>query len=61
VDYDELILLAALSRAHKRANEINLAMIVEQDLQEAFGDMLDLEGTRMQDQQERVTPDNGWL
>ena len=61
VDYDELILLAALSRAHKRANEISLAMIVEQDLQEAFGDMLDLEGTRMQDQQERVTPDNGWL
>jgi hypothetical protein len=61
VDYDELILLAALSRAHKRANEINLAMIVEQDLQEAFGDMLDLESTRMQDQQERVLPDNGWL
>jgi hypothetical protein len=61
VDYDELILLAALSRAHKRANEVSLAMVVEQDLQEAFGDMLDLEGTRMQDQQERVTPDDGWL
>lgn len=61
VDYDELILTAALVRAHKRANEISLAMAAQQDLEEAFGDMLDLENTRMQDQQERVTPDNQWL
>lgn len=61
VDYDELILTAALVRAHKRANEINYAMMAQSDLDEAFGDMADLEATRMQDLQERVTPDNGWL
>ncbi|RPJ55687.1 MAG: hypothetical protein EHM23_25400 [Acidobacteria bacterium] len=61
VDYDEIILTAALVRAHKRANEINLAMAAQQDLDESFGDALDLESTRMQDQQERVTPDDSWL
>jgi hypothetical protein len=61
VDYDELIVTAALVRAHKRANEINLAMVAQADLDEAFDDMKDLEATRAQDLQERVVPDDGWL
>jgi len=61
IDYDEVILLSALIRAHKRANEMQLAIVVQSDLDDAFEDIHVLEQTRMQDQQERVVPDNGWL
>lgn len=60
VDYDEVILVAALVRAHKRANEPSLALVAQTDLEEAFEDMQDLESTRSQDLQERVRPDDTW-
>lgn len=60
IDYDEIILSAAVVRAHKRANEPNLAFIVQNDVDEAISDALDLEATRMQDVQERVSPDDTW-
>jgi hypothetical protein len=61
IDLDEIILTAALVRAHKRANEIQLAVIAQADLDEAFDDVRDLLSVRSRDVQERVTPDNGWL
>jgi hypothetical protein len=61
VDYDEVIMLSGLIRAHKRANEMQMAIVVQADLDEAFDDIRDLEQTRMRDTQERVTPDNTWL
>jgi hypothetical protein len=61
VDYDEVIMLSALIRAHKRANEMQMAIVVQADLDEAFDDIRDLEQTRSREQQERVVPDNGWL
>jgi hypothetical protein len=60
VDYDELILKAALIRCHGRANETNLALVLRQELEEDFDSMEDLESTRMNDQQDRVLPDNTW-
>ncbi len=61
IDYDEVIMLSGLVRAHKRANEMQLAIVVQSDLDEAFDDIRDLEATRMRDVQERVVPDDGWL
>jgi hypothetical protein len=61
IDYDEVIMLSALIRAHKRANEMQMAIVVQSDLDEAFDDIRDLEQTRMRETQERVVPDNSWL
>jgi hypothetical protein len=60
IDMDEVILTASLVRCHKRANESSLAMVAQQELDEFLNDALDLESTRMQDQQERVSPDDQW-
>ncbi len=60
-DLDEAILLGALMRCHKRAQEPTLAAITESDLEEIFDDMRDEENDRMDELQERVRPDNQWL
>lgn len=60
VDLDEAILLAALVRCHKRANEFTNAAVATNDLDEMIDDLKDLEGTRMLDQQDRVIPDTSW-
>lgn len=60
IDLDELILLAALVRCHKRANEPTLASVAQMELEEAFDDLRDLEGDRLETLQERVSPDNTW-
>lgn len=60
VDLDELILLAALVRCHKRANEPTLAAVAQAELEEAFDDLRDLEGDRLETLQERVLPDDSW-
>lgn len=60
VDLDEVILLAALVRCHKRSQEPGLATVAQIDLEEAFDDLRDLEGTRYEDLQERVRPDDTW-
>lgn len=58
---DEAIVLAALIRCHKRANEPTLAQLAEQDLEEFFDDMRDDEENIMGEQLDRVRPDNTWL
>lgn len=60
VDLDEAVLLAALVRCHKRSQEPGLAQVVQVDLEEIFDDLRDLEGSRYEDQQERVRPDDTW-
>lgn len=61
VDFDEVIMTAALVRCHKRANETELAIVAQQELEEALDDIRDIDGSRMQDQQDRVSPDDTWL
>jgi hypothetical protein len=58
---DEAILLAALVRCHKRANELTLASQMEADLEEFFDDMRDDETMMTAEEVERTSPDNGWL
>lgn len=58
---DEAILLAALVRCHKRANEPELANLAEADLEGFFDDMRDDEEELMGEQLDRVRPDNSWL
>lgn len=58
---DEAIILGALIRTHKRANEPTLAAIAESDLEEFFDDMRDDEEEMMEEAQDRVLPDNTWL
>jgi hypothetical protein len=61
IEYDEVIMLSGLIRAHKRANEMQMAIVVQADLDEAFEDIMVVEQTRSREQQERVVPDNSWL
>lgn len=58
---DEAVILGALIRTHKRANEPTLAAIAESDLEEFFDDMRDDEEELMEEAQDRVLPDNSWL
>jgi hypothetical protein len=60
-DMDEVILDAARMRAHTRSNELSLAQLARTDLEEAYDDMRDQEEERMEDQPNRVLPDNTWL
>jgi hypothetical protein len=58
---DEAILLAALARCHKRAQEINLAQVVQIDLEDFLDDMRTDEELLMEEQPDRVRPDDTWL
>jgi hypothetical protein len=58
---DEVILDAALVRAHRRAHELQLAQEAQVRVDEAIGDMLQDDVWTMSEQQERVIPDNQWL
>jgi hypothetical protein len=58
---DEAILLAALVRCHKRANESGLATEAEADLEEIYDDMRDDEENMSAEKLDRTTPDNTWL
>jgi hypothetical protein len=61
VTLDEAIVLAALIRAHKRANEPTLVAVTQAELEEFFDDMRDDEEMRMAEQPDRMLPDNTWL
>jgi hypothetical protein len=58
---DEVILDAALVRAHRRAHELELANEAQGRINEAIMDMLQDDVWTMAEQQERVVPDNQWL
>jgi len=58
---DEVILDAALVRAHRRAHELDLAADAQQRVDSAIMDMLADDVWQMSEQQERVVPDNQWL
>jgi len=58
---DEAILLAALARCHKRAQEISLAQVAQVDLEEFYDDMRTDEEMFMEEQPDRVKPDDTWL
>jgi|SRR5215471_2961634 len=58
---DEMILDASLVRAHRRAHEIDLAQDAQSRVDEAVMDMLQDDVWTMEEQQERVLPDNQWL
>jgi len=58
---DEMILDAALVRAHRRAHELDLAQEAQGRVNEAISDMLQDDVWVMEEQQERVLPDNQWL
>jgi len=60
-DLDEAILTAALQRAHKRANELQLSEQSRAELEEVFSDMATDETMQDEEEQERVSPDNTWL
>jgi hypothetical protein len=60
-DMDEVILDAARVRAHTRSNELSLASLARVDVEEAFDDMRDQEEERMEEEPNRVIPDNTWL
>jgi hypothetical protein len=60
-DLDEAILTAALQRAHKRANELQLAEQSRAELEEVFADMATDEVMMDEEEQERVAPDDTWL
>lgn len=59
--YDEVILDAALVRAHRRAHELELAGEAQGRINEALQDILADDVWTMAEQQERVIPDNQWL
>lgn len=59
--YDEVILDAALVRAHRRAHELELAGEAQGRINEALQDILADDVWTMVEQQERVIPDNQWL
>ena len=59
--YDEVILDAALVRAHRRAHELDLANEAQIRINEAMQDILADDVWTMAEQQERVVPDNQWL
>lgn len=61
VHLDEAIKLASRVRAHQRALEPGLAQTAEGELEEIFDDMRDDEENLMEEQQERVKPDDTWL
>jgi len=58
---DEVILDAALVRCHRRAHELQLAAEAQARVDEAIMDMLQDDVWTMEEQQERVVPDNQWL
>jgi hypothetical protein len=58
---DEVILDAALVRAHRRAHELDLAADAQNRIDEAVMDMLQDDVWVMAERQERVIPDNQWL
>jgi hypothetical protein len=58
---DEVILDAALVRAHRRAHELELANEAQIRVNEAIMDMLQDDVWTMEEQQERVVPDAQWL
>jgi hypothetical protein len=60
-DMDEVILDAARARCHTRSNELSLASLAMADVEEAFDDMKDQEEDRMEEEPNRVIPDNTWL
>jgi hypothetical protein len=59
--YDEVILDAALVRAHRRAHELELAGEAQGRINEALQDILADDVWTMAEQQERVLPDDQWL
>lgn len=61
VHLDEAVLQAALIRAHQRASEPALAVYAKEELGEIFDDMEDDEAEMMDEQPERVRPDDTWL
>jgi hypothetical protein len=58
---DEVILDAALVRAHRRAHELDLAGDAQGRVNEALMDIQADDVWTMEEQQERVVPDTGWL
>jgi len=59
--YDEVILDAALVRAHRRAHELDLANEAQLRVNEALMDIQADDVWTMAEQQERTVPDNQWL
>jgi hypothetical protein len=59
--YDEVILDASLVRAHRRAHELQLAQEAQVRVDEAMMDILADDVWTMEEQQERVVPDDQWL
>ena len=58
---DEVILDAALVRAHRRAHELTLAGEAQGRVNEALDDMAQDDIWEMEELQERVLPDDQWL
>jgi hypothetical protein len=60
-DLDEAIVTAALTRTHKRANELGLSQQSTIELEEVFADMATDESFIEEEQPSRVSPDDQWL
>lgn len=58
---DEVLLDAALVRAHRRAHELQLAQEAQVRVDEAIDDMLSDDAFRNEEIMDRVLPDNQWL
>jgi len=60
IHLDEALKLASRIRAHERALEPQLASTLQGELEELYDDMRDDEENLMEEQQERVKPDDQW-
>lgn len=60
-DYDEAIMLASEVRCHRRAKEYEKALECRAELESLYNDMLIEDTMRMEDEEDRVTPDLSWL
>jgi hypothetical protein len=57
---DEIIIDAALVRAHRRAHELQLAADAQSRVEDAINAMLQDDVWAMEELQERVLPDDQW-
>lgn len=58
--FDEIVLDAALVRAHRRAHELTLAQDAQNRVDEGLADLLQDDIWQMEELQERTLPDNQW-
>lgn len=60
-EFEELVMIGSMMRAHQRARDWNEAQLLRRDLDEGFIDLLNRQALVYDEEPERVIPDNRWL